>query len=248
MDQVHGTQEGGFSERGKEAADPKVVAYRQIAEGTLRLYSQSDPDRTIQAAIDFLKHFLACPGVVLLQAEGVDHRHPFGGAAAEAIPQAQIAASAQKAIEAGHPVVDGQGLSRGVAIPLAAGARNVGALYVTVSELERRYGPSAYLEILVLVGKHLGTAFDIAHHVRDLGTVSASSDEADLLSNNLSLSESKRAYEKKLIRVRLREARGNIAAAARSLDMDRGQLSRLLKKHGIDKSQYRGAAAMASKA
>jgi ActR/RegA family two-component response regulator len=39
------------------------------------------------------------------------------------------------------------------------------------------------------------------------------------------------------------ECHGNIAAAARTLKMDRGQLSRLLKKHRVDKTVFRSAEA-----
>ena len=35
------------------------------------------------------------------------------------------------------------------------------------------------------------------------------------------------------------EARGNVAAAARALDMDRGQLSRLMRKHSLDRAAFR---------
>jgi transcriptional regulator with GAF, ATPase, and Fis domain len=63
----------------------------------------------------------------------------------------------------------------------------------------------------------------------------------DLLAGDLSLREARRTFEGRLVASRLAVSRGNIAAAARSLDMDRGQLSRLLKRHGVDKQSYREA-------
>src|SRR5262249_6798165 len=154
--------------------------------------------------------------------------------AADALAGPQMALCANKAIDAGQPVVEGQGSTRGVAVPLLAGARAIGALYVMSFELERRLGP-IYLDVLMLLGKHVGTALDNALHVRDLGQAGGPHEEA--IPPGLSLAESKRAFERKIVRARLRETRGNIAAAARSLDMDRGQLSRLLKRHGINKTE-----------
>lgn len=243
MDQ-HGIQENGAVERGREVVDPRTVAYRQLAEGALRLHSLGDPERVVSAALDFAKQLLGCPGILLVQSENQEQRYPFGGPQSDALPVSQVILSAHKAMEAGAPVIDGQGTSRGVAVGLGVGARSVGALYVLVSDLERRLG-SAYLDVLSVLGKHLGMALDNAFHLRDLRLTSGRSEE-ESEAGGLSLADAKRAYEKKLVRARLRDARGNIAAAARSLEMDRGQLSRLLKKHGIDKSSYRGGSVAAS--
>jgi transcriptional regulator with GAF, ATPase, and Fis domain len=90
-----------------------------------------------------------------------------------------------------------------------------------------------------MLGRHVGVALDNAIHARDLSMVTGE----EAIPAGLSLRDSKRLYERRLIRARLREAHGNIASAARSLDMDRGQLSRLLKKHGVDKSGFRSAGA-----
>lgn len=54
-----------------------------------------------------------------------------------------------------------------------------------------------------------------------------------------SLVHAKRSFERELIASRLSECGGNIAAAARSLNMDRGQLSRLVKRHEINKKSFK---------
>ena len=53
------------------------------------------------------------------------------------------------------------------------------------------------------------------------------------------LHDAKLAFERRLLQLRLAEARGNVAAAARALDMDRGQLSRLMRKHSLDRAAFR---------
>ena len=56
---------------------------------------------------------------------------------------------------------------------------------------------------------------------------------------SMSLHDAKLAFEHRLLQLRLYDARGNVAAAARSLGMDRGQLSRLMRKHNLDRSLFR---------
>jgi hypothetical protein len=225
-------------ERAREGAESKALFTRQVLEASLRFHALVEPERLVPVVSEALRQLLGPSiGLLVLRTEAQEMRHPIGGREAENLPYQQVSQSVNKAVEAGQPVVDGQGLHRSVAVPLTAGSRSVGALYVQVADLERRFG-TAYLDGLTLLAKHLGVAFDNASHVKDLASVSGGGGE-DPIPPGLSLSDSKKAFERKLIRSRLREARGNIAAAARSLDMDRGQLSRLLKKHGIDKTQYR---------
>ena len=57
------------------------------------------------------------------------------------------------------------------------------------------------------------------------------------------LHDAKLGFERRLLQVRLAAAKGNVAAAARALDMDRGQLSRLMRKHRLDRSEFRGSEA-----
>jgi transcriptional regulator with GAF, ATPase, and Fis domain len=72
------------------------------------------------------------------------------------------------------------------------------------------------------------------------GVRSRSSADADgAIGGKASLALAKRAFERWLVRSRLEEFRGNIAAAARSLNMDRGQLSRLVKRYEIDRKAIR---------
>ena len=88
--------------------------------------------------------------------------------------------------------------------------------------------------------------FDFASDLRDRRDhleLIARESGASFTDDKIPLSTAKRAFERWLIRVRLAENNGNIAAAARSLSMDRGQLSRLVKRHDIDKNNYKNSQA-----
>ncbi|MAG32369.1 MAG: hypothetical protein CL908_15920 [Deltaproteobacteria bacterium] len=239
MDQ-HGSQTEPF-ERGREAQETKVLPYRQAVEGALRLHNLMDPERLLPQVPEVLRSILGpCSGILVVRQDGkdaVEGTYPFGGFDPGEAQRPQVMAIIDKAIETGTPVVDGQGANRHVAVPLGVGNRRIGALYVGVAELESRVG-NAYLDLLSMLGRHVGLAIDNAIHVRDMAMVSAVGAE-DVIPAGLPLRESKRLFERRLIRTRLRESRGNIAGAARSLDMDRGQLSRLLKKHGVDKIDFK---------
>lgn len=240
MDQSYGSQEQLERVR-QQAPDAVVRPYRMLSEATAQLHGLAAPERLVVTALEVIRKAVGGgPGVLLLRQEEGEQAHGFGSRELESDATtlaSQVRPLTDKAMESGHAVVDGQGTSRGVAVPLVSGPRLVGALYVGPADLEARLG-SGHLDILTLLGRHLAVAFDNSHHVRDLSIISAAGSE-DAIPAGLSLRESKRLYERRLIRTRLREAKGNIASAARSLHMDRGQLSRLLKKHGIDKSQYR---------
>lgn len=236
MDQVHGSAPEPL-ERGK-AQEGRVHPYRAALESTLRLHNLMDPERLLPQVPEVLRGILGtCAGALIVRHEGHDTVHPIGAFDSETAQRPHVKTIVDKAIESGTPVVDGQGADRHVAVPLGAGNRRIGALYVGVHELEERIG-NAYLDLLGLLGRQIGLALDNAAHIRDMAMVSAVGAE-DAIPAGLSLRESKRLFERRLVRTRLRESRGNIAAAARSLDMDRGQLSRLLKKHGIDKLDFK---------
>lgn len=239
MDQVHGSQTQP-QDRGHSSQEGNVHPYRQSLEGTLRLHNLMDPERLLPQVPEVLRSILgSCSGVLVVRQDARDSNYPFGAFDADGAHRPQVRTVIDKAIESGTPVVDGQGADRHVAVPLGAGNRRVGALYISVRELEARVG-NAYLDLLGLLGRHIGLAVDNATHVRDMAMVSAVGAE-EAIPSGLSLRDSKRMFERRLIRSRLRESRGNIAGAARSLDMDRGQLSRLLKKHGINKSDFKNA-------
>ena len=87
-------------------------------------------------------------------------------------------------------------------------------------------------------GLALHAAWRLEKLSEDLALLSADSG-VDFSSEDLALSEAKRAFERWFIKARLSATSGNIAAAARLLSMDRGQLSRLVKRHGIDASSFR---------
>ncbi|NRA94848.1 MAG: hypothetical protein HRU14_01420 [Planctomycetes bacterium] len=238
MEQGQGSQAPEPFERGREAQEGGVHPYRSALENTLRLHNLMDPERLLLQVPEVLRGTLgACVGALIVRHEGEDAVHPIGAFDVQTVQRPHVKTVIDKSIESGSPVVDGQGVDRHVAVPLGAGNRRIGALYVGVHALEERIG-NAYLDLLGLLGRQIGLALDNAAHVRDMASVSAVGVE-DAIPSGLSLRESKRLFERRLVRARLRESRGNIAAAARSLDMDRGQLSRLLKKHGINKLEFK---------
>jgi two-component system response regulator GlrR len=54
----------------------------------------------------------------------------------------------------------------------------------------------------------------------------------------LPLAEATVAFERSYIEHTLREARGNVAEAARAATVDRSNYRRLLKRHGIDATDF----------
>jgi transcriptional regulator with GAF, ATPase, and Fis domain len=238
MEQGQGSQAPESFEQGREAPEQGVHPYRSALESTLRLHNLMDPERLLPQVPEVLRGTLgACVGALIVRHEGEDAVHPIGAFDVQTVQRPHVKTVIDKSIESGSPVVDGQGVDRHVAVPLGAGNRRIGALYLGVHALEERLG-NAYLDLLGLLGRQIGLALDNAAHVRDMASVSAVGVE-DAIPSGLSLRESKRLFERRLVRARLRESRGNIAAAARSLDMDRGQLSRLLKKHEINKLDFK---------
>ena len=126
-------------------------------------------------------------------------------------------------------------------VPLCAGPVFFGALYGTVpySSLASSDELTHYLRLLGLqAGTALNTAFEIQRLGEDL-TILSSDAGVDMNEDDIPLTIAKRAFERWLICARLHKSSGNIAAAARALKMDRGQLSRLVKRHKIDPQSYR---------
>jgi DNA-binding NtrC family response regulator len=133
----------------------------------------------------------------------------------------------------GLPVLDGHP-PRGVALPIPGQGRSVGAVYVAHSGAGAHGGTE--LELLKILAAHLGAAsMDLARRETPEDPATA----ATAAPKGLSLHDAKLAFECRLLQLRLAEAKGNVAAAARALDMDRGQLSRLMRKHHIDRTAFR---------
>ena len=235
MDQGQGSTVPASETQGAETGGHPYTA---ALEGVLRLHNLMEPERLLPQVPDVLRAVLGdCSGALVLRQSGRDTVQSFGGFAEDAVQVPHARAAVDKTMESMALVFDGQGDGRHVAVPLGAGNRCVGALYVAVQGPERRMG-DAYLDLLGLLGRQIGSALHNGAQARDLAMVSAVGSE-EAVPAGLSLRESKRLYERRLVKSRLAESRGNIAAAARSLDMDRGQLSRLLKKHGVDKTEFK---------
>ena len=98
---------------------------------------------------------------------------------------------------------------------------------------------SRHVRLLDLVAREAGRALSDAW-TRNESFASESPGLAVTFSGgDISFTEAKKAFERWLVEDRLGRHRGNIAAAARALSMDRAQLSRLVKRHGIDKMRFR---------
>ncbi len=127
-------------------------------------------------------------------------------------------------------------------VPLCVGATCLGAVYVSVpcGVLSSSDELTQYLRLLSMQASlALNTASNIRRLGEDLSIMSVDGG-VDLARDDVPLTVAKRAFEKWLIAARLKKSKGNIAAAARALKMDRGQLSRLVKRHEIDACSYRG--------
>jgi len=126
-------------------------------------------------------------------------------------------------------------------VPLLLDEISYGAIYVAMP-----YGLLATSEELASYLRRIASVAAVAIRFgcdlkgfRQDGDVIATETGMRLADGSVSLSAAKRAFERWLIQVRLKESRGNIAAAARHLHMDRGQLSRLVKRHDIDKRGFK---------
>jgi hypothetical protein len=226
----------GSERREERTRDPHLNPYRVLLESALRLHQLLDPGRFPRQAIETLHSVLGAPeGVLVLHVAGGAERHAFGrqGPMTRDRPDAMA-----KATESGSPVIDGVGSDRALVVPMTTGLSVHGVLVVGVSALEERFGPS-YVDLVALLARHLGLAFENGRRLADLGGDAGT--EVDLPPEGVSFRDAKAAFERRLIRTRFLEAGGNIASAARSLGMDRGQLSRLLKRFGFGRDMTRGS-------
>ncbi|MCA9320061.1 MAG: hypothetical protein KDB53_04970 [Planctomycetes bacterium] len=159
----------------------------------------------------------------------------------------RVAEVAQEVARVGLPAytadfsIDFEGLS--CCVPFRGEGESFGALYVALP-----HGPVATSEELAGYLRRFAGLGALAlerlvnrERRRQEMDVVASETVARSGDGNVPLAAAKRSFERWLVQRRLAESHGNIAAAARSLQMDRGQLSRLIKRLGIDKGDYRPA-------
>ena len=215
-------------------------AYRQVLSGAVRLHNLCDPERVVQALDEILRTFLKEPrGLVgLLPVSGGKGEtdwlaFPKGIASTER-PDAFLERAVQKVAEAGEPILPGD---HSFVVPLGGARGNIGGLVVRVSEQGERIDTTA-MDLLLLLGRHTGVALENAIQTRELVSIGVLGEEERLVPG-MSLRDARRFFERRLLNARLNEANGNIARAARSLEMDRGQLSRMLKRFGIDRQQFK---------
>ena len=135
--------------------------------------------------------------------------------------------------------LDFEGLSS--CVPIQLDDVSYGAIYVAmphglVATSEELAGYLRRIAGVAAVGFRYGCDLK---ELRQDGELIATETGTRLAASTVSLSAAKRSFERWLIQVRLKESRGNIAAAARKLQMDRGQLSRLVKRHAIDKQGFK---------
>ncbi len=146
---------------------------------------------------------------------------------------ARVTAAAAAAIDCEVERAEGR---LAACVPISAGDRCFGAVYLDLAAEQVGSNDellSALRHITVLAALALSST-DVIRARREELEIMATETGTSLADNSMSLPDAKRAFEHWLISARLKEAKGNIAAAARSLHMDRGQLSRLVKRHGID--------------
>lgn len=234
------TQAGGAQpELLPAASDPRVHPYRLAVEASLRLHRMMDPEGFPRVAVQTVQSVLGpVEGFLLLANPAAPEIHPLGRALPEWASRPALLAVAAKAGETGTPVVDGAGDERVLIAPLVSGLASYGAVLLDVSGLEKRFG-GLYVDLLALISRHLGLALDNCRRIAGLGIMAEGGEAAAPPSSGVSFKAAREGFERSLIIARLREAGGNIAVAARSLEMDRGQLSRLLKRYGIDKEDCR---------
>lgn len=228
----------GGLESGREGAELRMDPYRSALEVLGRLHGILDPDKLTAECAEAMKAVLGpVPGLLIVRQPDREVRHLIGPRLPGAFDSPHGHSVIEKTIESGHPVVDGQGESKTLSVPMQVGTHRYGAFVIRVAELERRHG-NTYVDLARLLGRHFAAAFANATKMKELAERNTL-EGGGAIPPGLSLRDSKRQFEHQLIKTRVRDAKGNIAAAARSLDMDRGQLSRLLKKHSIDKIDFK---------
>lgn len=224
--------------RADRQAEP--APYRLALEMVVELHQLRDIDKLAQIAFDVLDRMIGpLEGALMLRGlGGQDRRFLLGGAGSGgASPDAAVELVLEKALESGLLVSGMPSDPQAIAVPVAVSGTVRGALHLRPAEGRQPF-TAASQDVLLLFARHLGAALRNGLHAADLALIEGlSASHAPV--GGMSLRQAKFAFEQRLIDARLRDAGGNIAAAARSLDMDRGQLSRLLKKHGIEKDRYR---------
>jgi GAF domain-containing protein len=202
----------------------------RLLEAVWRLRAAGDERSLGTAAVDAVAALLgSAPAAIRIMHEVAVSRRIGASAPAEGVDGLMDRAALE-----GLPVLDGQP-ARGVALPIPGGGRPVGAVYVAHSGAAAQ--GATELELLKLLAAHVGAAsIDLSKRETPEDPGAA----ATTAPRGLSLHDAKLAFERRLLRLRLSEAKGNVAAAARALDMDRGQLSRLMRKHLIDRTEFRG--------
>jgi GAF domain-containing protein len=238
MEATSGVPDGVAPERVPEGTDARREPLRYLAEATARLHvaARSDGLAGIAAAAgDIVRDLLGTThGFVLVPREEQDLHLLFESRRLD--PRSGARPSIlEKALSSPHPVVEGQGSERRVALALRCGDRVLGGLYVASGEAEKRY-QGHHLEIIQLLGAHLAAAVGTALQLQDWPVVAGRL--ADPRSASMTLAEARTAFEREFLARRLREAGGIVTLAARSLQLDRSQLSRVLRRYGIDRKAY----------
>jgi hypothetical protein len=210
-------------------AEPVGMAW--MLEVVYRLHTAMEEEGLLSAAAAAFAALLgSAPTTVRVRHDaGVPRRM-----SPEALGDAVIAIM-DRAKSQGLPVIDDHPPG-GVALPVSSSDRTIGAVYVAHPGAGRAKGPG--LDLLKIVAAHVAAASSTFELRR---SAMASPATGESVPRDLSLREAKLEFERRLLQVRLDAARGNVAAAARSLDMDRGQLSRLMKKHALDRAAFRPA-------
>lgn len=202
----------------------------RLLEAAHRLHAASDEHALGTAIADFFALLLGAPPVAVRIEHDIAVVRRFG---AETLNDS-VNALLGRARSENLPVLDGHP-PLGIALPISAAGRTIGALYVAHPEVRHRAG-GPDLEILRVAAAHIGTA-SVALRARE--APSDPSAAAPVFGRARSLHDAKLAFERRLLEIRLHEARGNVAAAARALGMDRGQLSRLMRKHAMDRASFK---------
>lgn len=202
----------------------------RLLEATHRLHAASDEGALGSAISAFFVALLGTPPIAVRITHDVAVARRFG---AEHLTES-AGGLLERARQDGIPVIDGQP-PIGVALPIHAAGRIVGAVYVAHPEVKHRLGGSD-LDLLRAAAAHVGCA-SVALRTREAPGDPKTA--AGIVASAQSLHDAKLAFEHRLLELRLHDARGNVAAAARALGMDRGQLSRLMRKHNLERASFR---------
>lgn len=216
-------------EAARKAGSTESASLLRVLEILHRLHDAADEDGVLSAAAEAFSALLgSAPSVLRVKHDGVvARRHP-----AEALGEAVIAIM-DRAARQGLAVID-PSIPGAAAFPIRASDRPVGSVYVAHNDPAVVKGRA--LDLLRIVACHVGLA-TVALDARAAAACTPAA--ASRVGPNLPFKDAKLEFERRIIDARLRETRGNVAAAARSLDIDRGQLSRLMKRHDIDRGAFR---------